>query len=96
MKKLYENKKYYFQRKKTRAQVGRKSSVLRPTCALPEGFGSSAQVGRKLSHEQNRLMRTKEHPAPGKTTLFRSLKKLSFWVSKVEATIILNQILQGI
>jgi hypothetical protein len=31
-------------------------------------LGRSAQVGRKLSHEQNRLMRTKVRPAPGKTT----------------------------
>jgi len=29
----------------------------------------SAQVGRKLSHEQNRLLRTKVHPALGKTSL---------------------------
>jgi hypothetical protein len=69
LKKLYENEKYEFQREKPRAQVGRKSSVLRPTCALQEGFGPSAQVGRKLRHEQNRLMRTKEHSAPGKTAL---------------------------
>ncbi len=33
------------------------------------------QVGRKLSHEQNRLMRTKENPAPGKTSLFYSYVK---------------------
>ena len=32
-------------------------------------LGHRAQVGRKLSHEQNRLMRTKVRPAPGKTTL---------------------------
>ena len=32
-------------------------------------LGRSAQVGRKLSHEQNRLMRTKVRPALGKTTL---------------------------
>ena len=32
-------------------------------------MGRSAQVGRKLSHEQNRLMRTKVRPAPGKPTL---------------------------
>ena len=31
--------------------------------------GRSAQVERTLSHEQNRLMRTKEHSAPGKTAL---------------------------
>ena len=29
----------------------------------------SAQVGRKLSHEQDRLMRTKVHPALAKTSL---------------------------
>ena len=70
MKKLYENEKYQFQREKPRAQVGHKSSVLRPTCAYGGGaLGRSAQVGRKLSHEQNRLMRTKVHPALGKTTL---------------------------
>jgi hypothetical protein len=34
-------------------------------------LGRSAQVGRKLSHEQNRLMRTKVRPAPGKTTLLQ-------------------------
>ena len=28
----------------------------------------SAQVGRKLSHEKNRLIRTKVHPALGKTS----------------------------
>ncbi len=66
MKKLYENEKYEFQREKPRAQVG---PYLLPTGGL---WGvCSAQVGRKkLSHEQNCLMRTKVRPAPGKTTLF--------------------------
>jgi len=32
-------------------------------------LGRSAQVERKLSHEQNRSMRTKVRPAPGKPTL---------------------------
>ena len=39
-------------------------------------MGRSAQLGRKLSHEQNRLMRTKVRSAPGKTTLI-GLKKVS-------------------
>ena len=60
--------------------MNRKSSVLRPTCTHRRALGRSAQVGCKLSHEQNCLMRTKERPAPGKTTLFSGCfapKKLS-------------------
>ncbi len=63
--------------KKTNSNVknqGRKGPKVR-FCALlrPKGgpLGRSAQVGRTLSHEQNRLMRTKEHSAPGKTALLR-------------------------
>ena len=48
-------------------------SEVRPTApahpAPPIIYLCSAQVGRKLSHEQNRLMRTKVRPAPVKTTL---------------------------
>ena len=40
-------------------------------------YTRSAQVGRKLSHEQNRLMRTKVRPAPGKTAL------LNEWLAMV-------------
>ena len=54
---------------KPRAQVGHKSLDLRPTCALHEALGRSVNVGSKLSHEQDCLMRTKVHPALGKTSL---------------------------
>jgi hypothetical protein len=70
MKKLYENEKYQFQREKPRASRAQKfgfAPYLRPTGG--GALGRRAQVGRKWSHEQNRLMRTKVRPALGKTTL---------------------------
>jgi hypothetical protein len=66
MKQLYKNK-VKNQGRKLGAKI-RVCTLLAPyTRAL--ALGHSAQVRRKLSHEQNHLMRTKVCPAPGKTSL---------------------------
>jgi len=61
---------------------GRKEGAKVRFCALlapyRRALGRRAQVGRKLSHEQNRLMRTKVRPAPGKPTLVQSIRGKNF------------------
>ncbi len=50
-------------------------------------MGRRAQVGHKLSHEQNRLMRTKVRPALGKTTLIQLMPSHDGRTSDVDFSI---------